>query len=86
MTSARPSRRPSTPGGPGNIRVTDLLDEVEEERWVREAAGTEGSGPAETPPGPAPATGVVAVATGDGIGRIFRSLGVAGPHRRRASR
>jgi DAK2 domain fusion protein YloV len=65
-------------GRPRNIRVTDLLEEVEEERWVREGAGTAGSGPSETPPGPAPTTGVVAVATGDGVGRIFRSLGVQG--------
>ena len=63
-------------GRPRNVRVTDLLEEVEEERWVREGAGTVGSGPSATPPGPAPTTGVVAVATGDGIGRIFRSLGV----------
>ncbi len=65
-------------GRPRNVRVTDLLEQVEEERWVREGAGTVGSGPSATPPGPAPTTGVVAVATGDGIGRIFRSLGVQG--------
>ncbi len=65
-------------GRPRNIRVTDLLEEVEEERWVREAALTAGSGPAARRPGPAPATGVVAVASGDGIARIFRSLGVEG--------
>jgi len=63
-------------GRPRNLRVTDLLEQVEEERWVREGAGTVGSGPSTTPPGPPPTTGVVAVATGDGIGRIFRSLGV----------
>ncbi|MGO9028577.1 MAG: DAK2 domain-containing protein [Acidimicrobiales bacterium] len=63
-------------GRPRNIRVTDLLEQVEEERWVREGAGTAGTGPSEMPPGPAPTTGVVAVATGDGVGRIFRSLGV----------
>jgi uncharacterized protein len=63
-------------GRPRNVRVTDLLEQVEEERWVREAAATAGSGPSETPLGPPPATGVVAVATGDGVGRIFRSLGV----------
>ncbi|MGH9080747.1 MAG: DAK2 domain-containing protein, partial [Acidimicrobiales bacterium] len=65
-------------GRPRSIRVTDLLEQVEEERWVREAAGTVGSGPAETLPGPTPTTGVVAVATGEGIGRIFRSLRVQG--------
>jgi DAK2 domain fusion protein YloV len=65
-------------GRPRSIRVTDLLEEVEEERWVREAAATEGSGPPPIPAGPPPATGVVAVASGVGIGRIFRSLGVQG--------
>jgi hypothetical protein len=64
-------------GRPRNLRVTDLLEQVEEERWVREADAL-GSGPSAAPPGPPPATGVVAVATGDGIGRIFRSLGVQG--------
>jgi DAK2 domain fusion protein YloV len=63
-------------GRPRAIRVTDLLEQVEEERWVREGAGTEGTGPPATPSGPPPTTGVVAVATGEGIGRIFRSLGV----------
>ncbi len=65
-------------GRPRSIRVTDLLEEVEEERWVREGAGAEGSGPSLTPLGPPPTTGVVAVATGVGVGRIFRSLGVQG--------
>jgi DAK2 domain fusion protein YloV len=59
-------------GRPMKIRVTDLLEEVEEERWVREAA--EQAEP-ETAPEPV-TTAVVAVATGDGIRRIFRSLGV----------
>ncbi|HEX2576371.1 MAG TPA: DAK2 domain-containing protein [Aquihabitans sp.] len=57
-------------GRPCKIRVTDLLEEVEEERWVREA---------EASPQPEPeavTTAVVAVATGDGIRRIFHSLGV----------
>ena len=59
-------------GRPCNIRVTDLWDQVEEERWVREAVGNA--------PGPEPATpvtcAVVAVCTGEGIRRIFHSLGV----------
>ncbi|HVB93970.1 MAG TPA: DAK2 domain-containing protein [Acidimicrobiales bacterium] len=63
-------------GRPRNIRVTDLLEQVEEERWVREGGGTAGSGAPESPPGPPPTTGVVAVSSGVGIGRIFRSLGV----------
>ncbi len=64
-------------GRPRAIRVTDLIEQVEEERWVREA-GAMGQGPPDTPLGPPPVTGVVAVATGDGIARIFRSLGVQG--------
>ena len=64
-------------GRPRNVRVTDLQEQVEEERWVREGAGALGNGPPE-PSGPARITGVVAVSTGDGIGRIFRSLGVQG--------
>jgi len=59
-------------GRPRNIRVTDLAEQVEEERWVRESASAEG----EPPAGPPPRTAVVAVANGDGVGRIFRSLGV----------
>jgi DAK2 domain fusion protein YloV len=61
-------------GRPRNIRVTDLMDQVEEERWVREAVA--GASPEEEPAWPVPATAVVAVATGNGIRRIFRSLGV----------
>ncbi|HEX3795784.1 MAG TPA: DAK2 domain-containing protein [Acidimicrobiales bacterium] len=59
-------------GRPQRIRVTDLAEQVEEERWVRDA----GVGAVPEPAGPPPATSVVAVVTGDGIGRIFRSLGV----------
>ena len=62
-------------GRPSGIRVTDLLEQVEEERWVREGAHGSETAPSQ-PPGPPPATGVVAVVTGEGIGRIFRSLGV----------
>lgn len=63
-------------GRPRDIRVTDLMDQVEEERWVRDSATTtDGS---ETPvPAPVP-TAVVAIATGDGVRRIFHSLGVQG--------
>jgi DAK2 domain fusion protein YloV len=62
-------------GRPRNIRITDLLDQVEEERWVRE--GVASGGGVEEPPHvnqPVP-TAVVAVATGDGVRRIFFSLG-----------
>ena len=61
-------------GRPRDIRVTDLLDQVEEESWVRRAA--ELASPVPSPDEPAPVTSVVAVATGDGIRRIFHSLGV----------
>ncbi|MDA8269460.1 MAG: DAK2 domain-containing protein [Actinomycetota bacterium] len=60
-------------GRPRDIRVTDLHEQVEEVRWVREGAALE---PADEPTGPPPRTAVVAVANGDGIARIFRSLGV----------
>ncbi len=60
-------------GRPRRIRVSDLWEQVEEERWVREAAGTEAE--AEPPPEAVPCA-VVAVCTGEGIRRIFRSLGV----------
>jgi len=63
-------------GRPHRIRVTDLDEQVEEERWVRESVGAPGAGPNTEDAGPAPKTSVVAVVSGDGIGRIFRSLGV----------
>ena len=63
-------------GRPSRIRVTDLDDQVEEERWVRESVGAPGAGPSTEGAGPPATTGVVAVVSGDGIGRIFRSLGV----------
>ena len=63
-------------GRPRKIRVTDLLEQVDEERWVREGADNAEWGASDVPPGPPPTTGAVAVATGVGIGRIFRSLGV----------
>jgi hypothetical protein len=62
-------------GRPREIRVTDLLDQVEEESWVRRAEES-GAGTPPTIEGPPPVTSVVAVATGDGIRRIFYSLGV----------
>jgi hypothetical protein len=63
-------------GRPQRIRVTDLDEQMEEERWVREGVGAPGAGPSVEGTGPPPTTGVVAVVSGDGIGRIFRSLGV----------
>ena len=63
-------------GRPSRIRVTDLDEQLEEERWVRESAGAPGAGPRVEGAGPPPTTSVVAVVSGEGIGRIFRSLGV----------
>jgi len=63
-------------GRPRNIRVTDLVEQMEEERWVREAAASSVAAGAEESSGPPPRTAVVAVANGEGVGRIFRSLGV----------
>ncbi len=57
-------------GRPKRIRVTDLLEQVEEERWVRDATTTDPSDVVTVP------CAVVAVATGEGIRRIFRSMGV----------
>jgi DAK2 domain fusion protein YloV len=57
-------------GRPKKIRVTDLIEQMEEERWVREAEPGEEAAQTPVP------TAVVAVATGEGIRRIFRSLGV----------
>jgi DAK2 domain fusion protein YloV len=57
-------------GRPRNIRVTDLMDQVEEEQWVRDAAKT------EAPHAPAVMTAVVAVAVGEGVRRLLKSLGV----------
>ena len=59
-------------GRPREIRVTDLTEQVIEERWVREATVAF----ADDVEDPAPTTAVVAVVVGEGIGRIFRSLGV----------
>ena len=77
-TSAPPSRRRSTPGGPGPSGSPTCSSRSKRSAGCARGRAPLGSGPSETPPGPAPATGVVAVATGDGIGRIFRSLGVQG--------
>jgi uncharacterized protein len=65
-------------GRPTKIRVTDLIEQVEEERWVRDAvdAGAVDEVPEHLL---TPVTcAVVAVATGTGIRRIFHSLGVQG--------
>jgi DAK2 domain fusion protein YloV len=59
-------------GRPRQIRVSDLWEQVEEERWVRDAVRQPGPEPDEQPVRCA----VVAVCTGEGIRRIFWSLGV----------
>jgi len=58
-------------GRPNRIRVTDLVEEVEEQAWVRDQI----SAIAEDVGDPVPCA-VVAVANGPGIRDIFRSLGV----------
>ena len=65
-------------GRPAEIRVTDLVEQVEEEQWVREK--TE-SGAAAAPDGrdahaEPTTTAVVAVAVGEGLRRLLTSLGV----------
>src|SRR5579875_4073903 len=63
-------------GRPRSIRVTDLLEQVEEESWVRRAEEQLAHEPEPEEAGPPQHTAVIAVATGDGIRRIFHSLGV----------
>jgi DAK2 domain fusion protein YloV len=64
-------------GRPRAIRVTDLAEQVEEERWVRDQIG--GEPPAAEPEPQAPVepvtTAVVVVGVGDGIRRLLLSLG-----------
>ncbi len=59
-------------GKPHTIRVTDLLEQVEEEEWVTEAV------PAAIVHAPEDMveTAVVAIAVGDGVRRLLASLGV----------
>jgi DAK2 domain fusion protein YloV len=59
-------------GRPRQIRVTDLLEQVEEEQWVRDRTDTAAPEPARADV----ATGVVAVGVGEGIGRLLASVGV----------
>jgi hypothetical protein len=65
-------------GRPSTIRVTDLIEQVEgeslhreEEAWVRDAVAHQTLADAETV-----VTGVVAVAVGDGVQRLLKSVGV----------
>jgi len=59
-------------GRPRDIRVTDLTEQIIEERWVREGSAVQPDEELDAPP----TTSVVAVVVGEGVGRIFRSLGV----------
>ncbi len=59
-------------GRPRDVRVTDLFEEAAEEQWVREADASL-AGVAEHE---AVTTGVVAIAVGEGVRRLFSSLGV----------
>jgi uncharacterized protein len=63
-------------GRPSKIRVTDLIEQVEEEQWVRDAgvAGAESSDDGALTE--AVTTAVVAVAVGGGLQRLMRSIGV----------
>jgi len=65
-------------GRPTKIRVTDLIEQVDEERWVRDAAASGALDEVPTHLLTPVRCAVVAVATGDGIRRIFHSLGVQG--------
>ncbi len=56
-------------GRPHRIRVTDLYEEVEEQAWVRD--NIDDGGPTDPVD-----CAVVAVANGEGLRQIFRSLGV----------
>ena len=63
-------------GKPGKIRVTDLVEQVEEEQWVRDHAG---GALGESPSAPETerlTTGVAAVAVGEGLARMLTSMGV----------
>ena len=64
-------------GRPRQMLVTDLLEQVEEEQWVREqdpSLARVGAGAAD--PGPTVATAVVSVGVGEGVRRLLGSLGV----------
>lgn len=62
-------------GKPKHIRVTDLSEQVREEQWVIAAHGEGAPDPFGVSDQGA-VTAVVAVANGEGVGRIFRSMGV----------
>ncbi|MEX2254156.1 MAG: DAK2 domain-containing protein [Acidimicrobiia bacterium] len=59
-------------GRPREIRVTDLIEQVEEEQWVRGAVVGADDDAATTPV----TTAVVAVAVGEGLRRLLHAVGV----------
>ena len=59
-------------GRPRSIRVTDLIEQVEEEQWVRDHDSDDNSQSDEEQV----ATAVVSVGVGIGVNRLLRSLGV----------
>ena len=61
-------------GRPRKIRITDLIEQVEEERWVRESDVLADLD--EFAAHPTVTTAVVAVGVGEGIRRLLTSLGV----------
>ena len=69
-------------GRPAKIRVTDLVEQVEEEQWVREQTDAvvgsgDGDVDVEAPDPTEPVTtAVVAVGVGNGVQRLLSSLGV----------
>jgi uncharacterized protein len=66
-------------GRPRSIRVTDLVDQVEEEQWVREQTATTPASESAAELAPATercTTAVVAVGVGEGVRRLLNSLGV----------
>jgi DAK2 domain fusion protein YloV len=60
-------------GRPHAIRVTDLIEQVEEEQWVADGAV---AAPVVYAPEDMVETAVVAIAVGDGVRRLLASLGV----------
>ena len=60
-------------GRPRDIRVTDLAEQVEEERWVREAAASGYPGSSRRTSRSRAQSSLFAA--GEGVKRIFRSLG-----------
>jgi DAK2 domain fusion protein YloV len=62
-------------GRPRQVRVTDLLEQVEEEQWVRDQDSNAPDAPSG-PTGPPVATAVVAIGVGEGVKRLLMSMGV----------